>query len=43
MLTQRSSKLKSHSGEVCLPGGKREPGDPVSGAGGPTRRAPLPA
>ncbi|KAL4860143.1 hypothetical protein ACK3TF_000346 [Chlorella vulgaris] len=27
VLNQRSSKLKSHSGEVCLPGGKRDPAD----------------
>lgn len=28
VLTRRSSTLPTHSGEVCLPGGKREPGDP---------------
>lgn len=27
VLTQRSSRLPTHSGEVCLPGGKRDPGD----------------
>lgn len=27
VLTLRSSKLKSHSGEVCLPGGKADPQD----------------
>ncbi|KAK7246395.1 hypothetical protein RIF29_41263 [Crotalaria pallida] len=27
ILTQRASSLSSHSGEVCLPGGKREEGD----------------
>ncbi|KNC86492.1 hypothetical protein SARC_01363 [Sphaeroforma arctica JP610] len=27
VLTQRSSKLKSHGGEVCLPGGKRDETD----------------
>ncbi|KAJ6925976.1 hypothetical protein NC651_010423 [Populus alba x Populus x berolinensis] len=27
ILTQRSSQLSSHSGEVALPGGKREEGD----------------
>eukprot|EP00798_Chlamydomonas_sp_ICE-L_P018606 gene18606-25120_t len=27
ILTQRSAKMKSHSGEVCLPGGKRDPED----------------
>lgn len=27
VLTERSSKLPTHSGEVCLPGGKRDPGD----------------
>lgn len=27
LLTRRSSSLRSHSGEVCLPGGKRDPGD----------------
>lgn len=26
-LTQRSSKMRSHAGEVCLPGGKRDPAD----------------
>lgn len=28
LLTQRSSNLNSHRGEVCLPGGKRDPTDP---------------
>lgn len=27
ILTERSSRLSSHSGEVSLPGGKREEGD----------------
>lgn len=27
VLTQRSSKLSTHAGEVCFPGGKREPQD----------------
>jgi len=27
ILTQRSSKLRKHAGEVCFPGGKREEGD----------------
>lgn len=27
VLTQRSAKMKTHSGEVCLPGGKRDPED----------------
>ena len=27
VLTQRSSRLTTHSGEVCFPGGKRDPGD----------------
>lgn len=27
VLTRRSSALKSHSGEVCLPGGKRDEDD----------------
>lgn len=27
MLTQRSQRLSSHKGEVCLPGGKRDPED----------------
>ncbi|EPZ36845.1 hypothetical protein ROZALSC1DRAFT_29966 [Rozella allomycis CSF55] len=27
LLTVRSSKLKSHAGEVCLPGGKKDPSD----------------
>jgi coenzyme A diphosphatase NUDT7 len=27
VLTQRNAKMKTHAGEVCLPGGKREPGD----------------
>lgn len=27
ILTQRASSLPTHSGEVCLPGGKRDPGD----------------
>ncbi|GFR49472.1 hypothetical protein Agub_g11533 [Astrephomene gubernaculifera] len=27
LLTQRSSRLKSHTGEVCLPGGKRDDTD----------------
>lgn len=27
LLTQRSSKLRSHSGEVCLPGGKTDAGE----------------
>lgn len=27
ILTQRSSKMRKHAGEVCLPGGKREAGD----------------
>lgn len=27
VLTRRSTKLKTHSGEVCLPGGKRDDDD----------------
>lgn len=27
ILTQRNAKMKTHAGEVCLPGGKREPDD----------------
>ena len=27
ILTQRSSKMRKHAGEVCFPGGKREPDD----------------
>lgn len=27
VLTQRCSNMRSHGGEVCLPGGKRDPAD----------------